>query len=140
MRQNFEPKIWGPHAWFFLETVCMAYPTKPTKEEKDAVKNFFLSLKHLIPCEKCRNNYQSHLKIYPLNEKILSSRDNLFMWIVNIHNSVDPNKRRTYDETHKYYMKQYNMNLKNNNNLFIIISLIVIIISIYQIYKMYIKN
>ena len=62
MRQNFEPKIWGNHAWFFLETICMAYPTNPSKSMKSSAKNFFLSLKDLIPCEKCRNNYILHLK------------------------------------------------------------------------------
>ena len=41
MRQNFEPKIWGNHAWFFLETICMAYPTNPSKSMKSSAKNFF---------------------------------------------------------------------------------------------------
>ena len=44
MRQNFEPKIWGPHAWFFLESVTMAYPTKPSFDEKKAAEQFFNSL------------------------------------------------------------------------------------------------
>ena len=39
MRQNFEPKVWGPHAWFFLETVAMGYSTDPTYEEKKAAEN-----------------------------------------------------------------------------------------------------
>lgn len=107
MRQNFEPEIWGPKAWFFLESVAMAYSTEPTYEEKKAADNFFSSLKYMIPCEKCRNNYEKHLKIYPLTDKVLSSRDNLFMWIVNMHNSVNKNKTRSYDETFKYYMKEY---------------------------------
>ena len=94
MRQNFEPKIWGNHAWFFLETICMAYPTNPSKSMKSSAKNFFLSLKDLIPCEKCRNNYKQHLKLFPLTEKVLSSRDNLFMWIINVHNSIHKNKQK----------------------------------------------
>ena len=107
MRQNFEPKIWGNHAWFFLETICMAYPTNPSKSMKSSAKNFFLALKDLIPCEKCRNNYILHLKEYPLTDKTLSSRDNLFVWIVNIHNCVDPKNTHSYDETFKYYLEKY---------------------------------
>ena len=113
MRQNFEPKIWGNHAWFFLETVCMAYPTNPSKSMKSSAKKFFLSLKDLIPCEKCRNNYELHLKKYPLNDKTLSSRDNLFVWIVNIHNSVNPKNTHSYDETFKYYLEKYNYKSTN---------------------------
>tara|TARA_X000000950_G_C13589003_1_gene526548 strand:- start:9 stop:461 length:453 start_codon:yes stop_codon:yes gene_type:complete len=146
MRQNFEPTIWGPHAWFFLESVAMAYPTHPTYQEKKSADNFFTSLKNLIPCEKCRNNYISHLKIYPINDTVLSSRDNLYKWIVNIHNSVDPNKKKSYDETFRYYMKEYNLdsneNDSNNVNIpsyikFIILFVFIFIIT-YLIYELYI--
>ena len=47
MRQNFEPQIWGPNAWFFLESVAMGYSTDPTYEEKKAAENFFESLEHM---------------------------------------------------------------------------------------------
>ena len=140
MRQNFEPKIWGNHAWFFLETICMAYPTNPSKSMKSSAKNFFLSLKDLIPCEKCRNNYILHLKKYPLTDKTLSSRDNLFVWIVNIHNSVDPKKTHSYDDTFKYYLEKYNYKNTSNSKKFtkkkkllILFLIILIILLIYQI-------
>lgn len=139
MRQNFEPKIWGNHAWFFLETVCMAYPTNPSKSMKSSAKKFFLSLKDLIPCEKCRNNYELHLKKYPLNDKTLSSRDNLFVWIVNIHNSVNPKNTHSYDETFKYYLEKYNYKSTNTKKsikkkyLFILLLLIIFFV-IYEYY------
>ena len=41
MRENFEPTVWGPHAWFFLESVAMAYPIKPSYQEKKAADDFF---------------------------------------------------------------------------------------------------
>lgn len=139
MRQNFEPKIWGNHAWFFLETVCMAYPTNPSKSMKSSAKKFFLSLKDLIPCEKCRNNYELHLKKYPLNDKTLSSRDNLFVWIVNIHNSVNPKNTHSYDETFKYYLEKYNYKSTNTKKsikkkyLYILLLLIISFV-IYEYY------
>ena len=139
MRQNFEPKIWGNHAWFFLETVCMAYPTNPSKSMKSSAKKFFLSLKDLIPCEKCRNNYELHLKKYPLNDKTLSSRDNLFVWIVNIHNSVNPKNTHSYDETFKYYLEKYNYKSTNTKKsikkkYFYILLLLIISFVIYEYY------
>jgi hypothetical protein len=146
MRQNFEPTIWGPHAWFFLETVTMAYPTNPTFKEKKAAEKFFKSLSIMIPCEKCRNNYKKHLKKYPLSDDVLSSRDNLFKWIVDIHNSVDPKKQRNYDETFKYYNDKYGYKIetkKENNNiskkigklLILIFTILYIFIEIFKILK-----
>ena len=35
---SLNPKVWGPHAWFFLETVAMAYPIDPTNEDKQLYK------------------------------------------------------------------------------------------------------
>ena len=142
MRQNFDPQIWGPNAWFFLESIAMGYSTDPTYEEKKAAENFFLSLEYMIPCEKCRNNYKKHLKLYPLNEDVLSSRDNLFMWIVDIHNSVDVNKKKSYDDTFKFYMNKYNVQLSDTSNenssnmgiFFYLIMILFILIIIYQIY------
>ena len=142
MRQNFEPQIWGPNAWFFLESVTMGYSTDPTYEEKKAAENFFLSLEHMIPCEKCRNNYKKHLKLHPLNENVLSSRDNLFMWIVDMHNSVDVNKKKSYDDTFKFYMTKYNVQVTDTPNekssnmgiFFYLIMIVFILFIIYQIY------
>jgi len=140
MRQNFEPSVWGPHAWFFLETIAMGYSTNPSYEEKKAAENFFKSLHLMIPCDKCRVNYKIHLKKHPLTEKVLSSRDNLFMWIVDIHNSVDPNNTNSYDDTFQYYMKEYNVEVNetesntSNSKLFYLSIFLIIIFLIYQIY------
>ena len=138
MRENFEPTVWGPHAWFFLESVAMAYPIKPSYQEKKAADDFFNSLKYLIPCEKCRNNYDLHLKTNPLNDKVLSSRDNLFMWIVKVHNSVDPKKKKSYDDTFNYYMKQYgltqeSMELNEDSALSILCKLFILLIFVFLI-------
>ena len=141
MRQNLEPKIWGPHAWFFLESIAMAYPQEPTYDDKKNAEKFFISLQLLIPCKKCRDNYKKHLKEYPLNEDILANRDNLFKWIVDIHNSVDPKKKRTYDEVFNYYLEKYNIgNVKKKKTLCkrnILIILFLILITIYLLYKLY---
>jgi len=141
MRQNFEPKVWGPYAWFFLESIAMGYSTNPSYEEKKAAETFFKSLHLMIPCEKCRNNYIKHQKKYPLTETVLSSRDNLFMWIINIHNSVIPGNTKSYDETFQYYMEKYNVEVNkteesntSNSKLFYLSIILIILFLIYQIY------
>ena len=44
MRQSFEPKIWGPHAWFFIETSVMAYPEYPGDKDK-IYEEFFIIIR-----------------------------------------------------------------------------------------------
>jgi len=141
MRQSFEPSIWGPKAWFFLETCIMAYPEKPTNEDKIYMKNFLLSLKFVIPCEKCRDNYSSHLKTYPLSDEVLSNRDILFKWIVDVHNSANTKKTKTYDETFNYYMSKYEGNnyiethKSNYSKIIYLILITSFIVFIHYIYK-----
>lgn len=144
MRQNFDPNIWGPHAWFFIETITMAYPLHPTNDDKSNFKSFFYMLQFVIPCDKCRINYNKHLSQYPLTDSILQNRDNMFKWIVTMHNAVDSNKTKTTKETYDYYINQYDntTTLKNKNiicnnkkkNIFIVILIIVFIILIHKIY------
>ena len=144
MRQNFEPTIWGPHAWFFLETITMSYPVNPTYEMKKNFKTFFYTLQFTIPCNKCRVNYNKHLDIYPITDDVLKNRDNLFEWIVNMHNAVDPNKQRSTKETFDYYLSKYNgietFNNQQTNcygnikNILVISSIIFSFIIIHKIY------
>ena len=118
MRQSFEPKIWGPHAWFFLETIAMAYPTNPTKKQIKRAKQFYKSLEFMIPCDKCRNNYKKHcgsipcdfaekMKVLPITDEVLANRTNLFNWTVKLHNMSFPTKKRTNQQTFEHYMNIY---------------------------------
>jgi hypothetical protein len=84
MNQN----IWGPHLWFSLHTMTFNYPIKPTKEDKENYKNFFLSLKNVIPCSVCKKNYIRHLNEMPL-DKALNSRKDLVYWVIDLHNTVN---------------------------------------------------
>lgn len=108
MRQNLEPKVWGPHAWFFLESIAMGYPTNPTPTDIEKTKLFFLSLKYVLPCSKCRNNFDKHLEDNPLTDEVLSSNETLFKWVVDMHNAArKEKKKRTNEKTFNYYMKMY---------------------------------
>lgn len=117
MRVNLNSNIWGPHGWFFCESICLGYPDNPTKEIKQQYKNFFYSFPYIIPCTKCRLHFSQYIKKYPLNDKILSSKDNLIMWILSAHNNVkkiNNNKKITLKKFYKYYNKMYDMDVSNN--------------------------
>lgn len=82
-------KSWGPPAWFFLDVVTFGYPIKPTDAQKKQYKQFFTSLKNILPCGLCRESYSKFIKELPLTEKVLKTRKNLTTWFFKIHNKVN---------------------------------------------------
>lgn len=140
MRLNLNPKIWGPKAWFFIESCILSYPDKPTNEDINNFKNFFNSLIYILPCEKCRNNLVNHYKEYPLDNNILNNKDSLLEWFLKIHSSAS-NKSYNLNSTLNYYKNTYD---KKNYNLlylkYIILILIIVFSVIILLYKFkYIK-
>ena len=124
MNQN----IWGSHLWFSLHTITFSYPLKPTINEQNEFKNFFLSLQNVIPCSVCKRNYKRHLLEKPINNH-LKSRKDLVYWLIDIHNMVNAEigkKILSYDTVIKKYENVYQKNLlelencysnnSNNNN------------------------
>jgi len=117
MNQN----IWGPHLWFSLHTISFNYPLKPTKEDKLNYKNFFNSLREVIPCSVCKKNYIRHLKEHPI-DNYLSCRKNIIYWLIDLHNLVNVEtgkKILDYNIVIKKYEKIYNKKIiveENDNN------------------------
>jgi hypothetical protein len=128
MNQN----IWGSHLWFSLHTITLNYPLKPTDEDKENYKNFFISLKNVIPCSVCKKNYKRHLNEHPIDNQ-LNSRKDLVYWMIDIHNMVNGEigkKILSYETVLKKYENVYHkkniLNIsdddledKNNNNIYV---------------------
>ena len=93
------PETWGPHGWKFIHFITMAYPTHPSRYDKENYRNFFTNLSHVIPCSLCADNYKDHLRIFPLNDDVLSSQENLMDWGVKMHNLVnESNQKKVYSK------------------------------------------
>jgi len=123
------PDVWGPPAWIFLHSITLEYPDNPTKKDKQDMRNFFDSLGKVLPCHKCRNNFQMHFTKKPLTDGILCCKKNLVKWLIDIHNSVDMmnnKKAMTYEEALRQLLSCYER--KSNYNMIIIYILILIII------------
>lgn len=54
-------KVWGPMMWGFLHTISFNYKVHPTEEDKENYRSFIYSLKHVLPCRYCRENYTKTL-------------------------------------------------------------------------------
>lgn len=82
------PEFWGPSGWKFLHSVTFQYPIKPNVNDKAHYKEFFNSLKHTLPCEKCAYHYTAHLRKFPI-DSALETREKLVRWLINVHNEVN---------------------------------------------------
>jgi len=111
-----DPKIWGPKAWFFLHSVTMGYPEKPSSKDRENYANFFNSLGHILPCEVCREHYAEHLKTNPV-EKALDNKERFVFWFFNFHNIVNKSLNKptiTYKEFLNLYNDEYIGTLTKN--------------------------
>lgn len=99
-----KPEIWGPATWTLLHSITLEYPESPTTEDKENIKNFINCFGKVLPCEKCRINFKSHIEEIPLNDDVLNSRKNLIKWMIDVHNSVNKmngKKELTYHDALK---------------------------------------
>jgi len=123
--------IWGPPAWTFLHTVTYNYPENPTDNDKRNFYNFFMSLQHVLPCNKCKVHYQQNIQKYDLSES-LDSRENLVKWLIDLHNDVNRDNGKpvwSYSEVYNKYGEMYNqINIYNNIIIFVIILIVLILI------------
>ena len=93
------PEVWGPFFWHTIHIAALGYPREPTYTDKKAMKDFFESLKTIIPCPVCRTHYVSHMGKLPITAS-LDSRNDLFRWTVDLHNDVNEMLgKRKYTET-----------------------------------------
>lgn len=117
---NLNPNVWGPHGWFFLDSIVLSLPDNLSYEQKIIFKNFFTSLQDVLPCAACREHYKQNLIEFPLTDTILSKKENIIKWILSIHNNVrkkDENKLPiSIKQYFEYYNKQYDENYNKNKN------------------------
>lgn len=89
MIHNLNPKIWGKDCWNTIYYIAFSYPSNPSDNDKQTYRFFYLYLFKVLPCESCREHCNDIIIQYPLNDFVLSSRDNLLKWLLNINNNVN---------------------------------------------------
>ncbi len=105
--RKFDPVVWGPHYWFFIQTLALSYPDFPNEIIKRKFYDFFLNLPLFIPDVEMGQKFSELLDKYPV-ASYLGSKDSLVRWVVFIHNkynemlgkdeiSIDEAMSRYYD-------------------------------------------
>ena len=83
-----DPKIWGPHYWFFLHTLAMTYPHHPNTVTKKKYYEFIQNLPLFIPVEEISKEFEKLIDIYPITP-YLDNRHSFTCWMHFIHNKIN---------------------------------------------------
>lgn len=100
-------KVWGPSLWHYLHTMSFNYPTKPTKCDKKYYKRFMHTLKYVLPCRYCRENYKKNLKALPLHQDVFKSRLSFSKYMYRLHEHVNKMLGKTSNLTYKQVRDRY---------------------------------
>ena len=90
-----DPEHWGPPLWNEMHSMTFEYPKSPGQHDKSNIINYFRGIVVVLPCEKCRDHYQSELEMYPI-ENFVNSSEEVSKWLVDLHNRVNARLGKPY--------------------------------------------
>ena len=99
------PNEWGNNCWRFLHASSFAWPEKPSVDQRESAKCFYENLGNMLPCPRCRKHYKAHIRKNPPKVR---SREELSMWLVDLHNEVNRSQGRPeidYGTVKRHYLE-----------------------------------
>ena len=109
---GLDPKVWGPHYWFFLHTVAMCYPHRPNTITKKKYYEFVHNIPMFIPVETMATYFSQLLDQYPVSP-YLDSRDAFIRWMHFIDNKINQRLEKqniSLSKFYEHYYEQYKPN------------------------------
>ncbi len=141
--QPIGPDKWGPVVWHALHYITLGYPDNPSNDQKEKYKMFFTLLIDVLPCSICADHFAENLKIMPLSENVLNTKESLIKWLIDFHNVVNEKNKKpivSYEDARQMitnntecnhniiYKEKYNIfNIENILYLFGLLLLIILI-------------
>ena len=111
-----DPKIWGPHYWFFLHTVAMTYPHHPNAVTKKKYYEFIQNMPLFIPVQEISNEFEKLIDIFPITP-YLDNRDSFVRWTHFIHNKINEKLERPPISLNDFFVQYYNQYKSQNETL-----------------------
>ncbi len=102
-----DPKVWGPHYWFFLHTVAMTYPHHPNAVTKKKYYEFVQNLPLFIPVEEISKEFEKLIDVYPITP-YLDNRDSFTRWMHFIHNKINEKLEKPQITLNEFFLEYYN--------------------------------
>jgi hypothetical protein len=108
-----DPKIWGPHYWFFLHTLAMTYPQHPNSVTKKKYYEFIHNLPLFLPVEQISGEFSKLIDQYPITP-YLDNRNSFVRWMHFIHNKINEKLEKPIVSYNDFLIQYYN-NYKTDN-------------------------
>jgi hypothetical protein len=103
---ELDPKIWGPHYWFFLHTIAMSYPVHPNAVTKKKYYDFVQNIPLFIPVESMAGEFSKLLDQYPV-QPYLDNKESFIRWMWFIHNKINKKLEKPQISLNEFYVKYY---------------------------------
>lgn len=142
---NLDPKVWGPHYWFFLHTIAICYPKYPNDITKKKYYEFVQNIPLFIPIEEISTYFIKLLDEYPV-QPYLENKDSFIRWIWFIHNKINKKLEKNEISLNDFYVHYYeHYKTKNEKNIeyykikqkiIYLVILILLLVLIYYLYKL----
>jgi len=101
-----DPKVWGPHYWFFLHTLAMTYPHHPNTVTKKKYYEFVQNLPLFLPVEEISGEFSKLIDKYPVTP-YLDNRDSFVRWMHFIHNKINEKLEKPQITLNEFFVKYY---------------------------------
>ena len=101
-----DPKVWGPHYWFFLHTLAMTYPHHPNAVTKKKYYEFIQNLPLFLPVEEISSEFSKLIDKYPITP-YLDNRDSFVRWMHFIHNKINAKLEKPQISLNEFFIKYY---------------------------------
>ena len=102
-----DPKVWGPHYWFFLHTLAMTYPHHPNAVTKKKYYEFIQNLPLFLPVEEVSSNFSKLIDKFPVTP-YLDNRDSFVRWMHFIHNKINEELEKPQMTLNDFFVTYYN--------------------------------
>jgi hypothetical protein len=131
--QMYDPAIWGPTVWSFLDIIAFHYPTYPNDVIKKKYYDFIQNIPLFLPHYEISKDFQELLNLYPI-KPYLDNKKSLIQWTHFIHNKINEKLQKptiTLEMYHKKYFDKYKVKHKKKRVSYIIIVILICIIIYY---------
>jgi len=131
--QMYDPVIWGPTVWSFLDIIAFHYPTYPNDVIKKKYYDFIQNMPLFLPHYEISKDFQDLLNLYPI-KPYLDNKKSLIQWTHFIHNKINEKLEKPTISLETYYKKyhdKYKVRHKKKRVSYIIIVILICIIIYY---------
>jgi FAD-linked sulfhydryl oxidase len=101
-----DPKVWGPHYWFFLHTISITYPHHPNAVTKKKYYDLIQNLHVFLPVEKIATEFSKLLEQYPVTP-YLDNRESFVRWTWFVHNKINEKLEKPKISMEDFYKRYY---------------------------------